>query len=273
MILDGHIHIHKGPVQQERLLAQMREAGVDGGALLSLAPATFPFLGQPLTARERLDNVMEWVRGAETLFPVFWIDPLEPDALDQVALAHKRGVKAFKVICNRFFPGNPRALEVFSAIAQVDRPIFFHSGILWDGADSSRYNHPTEFEALLAIDGLKFSLAHVSWPWCDEHIAVFGKLRQAHKARPDLALEMFVDTTPGTPVIYRQEVLTKLFTVGYQVEDHVFFGTDNNTGDYNANWAREWIERDNGIYKQLGLRPEVVAKITSGNLARFLGLQ
>ena len=97
-------------------------------------------------------------------------------------------------------------------------------------------------------------------------------MRQAYRLRPDLALEMFVDLTPGTPVIYRQEVLTKLFTVGYDVENNILFGTDNGTGDYNVTWARQWMERDNAIYKQLGLKPEVTGKVYSQNLTRFLGL-
>ena len=140
----------------------------------------------------------------------------------------------------------------------------------FDLKNKSLLDLPDSSIAVRAVDGLKFSLAHVSWPWCDEHIAVFGKLRQAYKQRSDLALEMFVDLTPGTPVIYRQEVLTKLFTVGYQVEDNIFFGTDNSTGDYNATWAREWIARDNEIYRQLGLSDEVIEKVYSGNLSRFL---
>ncbi|MCX7049168.1 MAG: hypothetical protein NTX50_27235 [Candidatus Sumerlaeota bacterium] len=272
MILDGHIHIGEGAPEPKHLIERMRAAGVDGGVLLSLPPSCFDWLGHPLTAAERLDNLFAWVEGHANLYPVFWIDPLEPDAMEQVALAHRRGVRAFKVICNRFYPRDPRALEVFQAIARTGKPILFHSGILWDGADSSRYNRPAEFEALLEVEGLKFSLAHISWPWCDEHIAVYGKIRQAYSVRPNLSVEMFVDLTPGTPPIYRQEALTKLFTVGYEVEDNIFFGSDCHAENYATDWTREWIERDNGIYRQLGLKPETIEKIHSRNLMRFLAI-
>lgn len=77
-------------------------------------------------------------------------------------------------------------------------------------APSSQYNRPSEFEPLLEINGLKFSLAHISWPWCDELIAVYGKFLNAYAGNPDHSVEMFIDITPGTPPIYRQEVLTKL---------------------------------------------------------------
>ena len=63
-------------------------------------------------------------------------------------------------------------MEVFRTISQADRPILFHSGILWDGKPSGPYNHPAGFESLLEVDGLRFCLAHISWPWCDELIAV-----------------------------------------------------------------------------------------------------
>ena len=48
----------------------------------------------------------------------------------------------------------------------------------------------------------------------------------------DLSVEMFIDTTLGTPVIYRNEVLTKLLTVGYDVLDNIIFGTNCNTSEY-----------------------------------------
>ena len=74
--------------------------------------------------------------------------------------------------------------------------------------------------------GLRFALAHVSWPWVDECLAVYGKFLNALTRRRELSVEMFIDTTPGTPRIYRQEVLTKLMTIGYDVEHNILFGTD-----------------------------------------------
>ena len=82
---------------------------------------------------------------------------------------------------------------------------------------------------------------------------------------------MFIDTTPGTPPIYRQEALTKLFTIGYKVEDNVIFGTDINTEHCAFNWAKDWIDRDRAIYDSLGLDDSAKEKIFSGNLKRFLG--
>jgi predicted TIM-barrel fold metal-dependent hydrolase len=268
MILDGHVHIRNQEAQPKPFLAQLAEAGIDGAALISLSPRMLP----ELSARQRLENLMEWTDGHATLFPLFWLDPTAEDATEQVALAVQRGVAGFKVLCSTHPPGDVRAMPVYRAIAEAGKPILFHSGILWDGLPSGPYNRPCLFESLLEIDNLKFTLAHISWPWVDECIAAYGKFLNAYTRRPDLSVEMFIDNTPGTPPIYRRDALTKLFTVGYDIEHNIIFGTDCRADDYNVAWAREWITRDNAIYDDLGLSCETREHIYADNLRRFLGL-
>ena len=271
MILDGHIHIGEGTVNAGNLHEYLKKAGIDGGVLLSLSPNSFNFTKLIHTSQERLDNLFSWVGNESNIYPFYWIDPMEEDAAEQVHLADKYGVSGFKIICNSFYPGNETAMKVYREIAGTGKPILFHSGILWDGRASSKYNRPCEFEDLLEIDGLKFALAHVSWPWYDENIAVYGKFLSAYTMRPELSVEMFIDLTPGTPPIYRQEVLTKLLTVGYAIDKNIFFGTDCMANNYDASWAKEWIERDKVIYGSLGVDDHVVQNIFSANLKRFLG--
>ena len=270
MILDGHIHIGKGEINKAGLEARMKTAGINGGILLSLPPATFYPNTEACSKEERLDNLFSWVGDNPDLYPFFWIDPIEEDALEQVDLACKRGIKGFKIICSRFYPGDKRALEVYKSIARENRPILFHSGILWDGQQSSTYNRPAEFEALMDISGLRFALAHISWPWCDENIAVYGKIQNAVASRPDLSVEMYIDITPGTPPIYREDALTKLFTVDYDIADNVFFGTDRSANDYSCEKTISWIEMDNKIYDKLGLEKDITDKIYWKNLKRFI---
>lgn len=274
MILDCHIHIdEQAKVNKPDLDEKMKRAGVDGGILLSIAPNSFDPSGQKqFSFEERLDNLFQWVGDSDNLYPFFWIDPIEKDALDQVNEACDRGVAGFKIICGHHYPSDERAMKVYKAIARKEKPILFHSGILWDGKPSATYNRPGEFECLLEVDGLKFALAHISWPWCDENIAVYGKFLSAYTMRPDLSVEMFIDVTPGTPPIFREDALTKLFTVGYDITNNIIFGTDCNTGDYNSQWAREWIDRDNSIYAKLGLGSDVINNVYSENLKRFLGI-
>ncbi len=273
LILDGHIHLMNPDPPAPAFLAELQAAGVSGGALISQPPASFARAAvQPPAAR--LQHALDWCALGPNLYPLFWIDPLEPDALDQVALAVGRGVAGFKVICDHFHPGHPAALVVFRAIAAAGRPILFHSGILWDGKPSSEYCRPAGFEALLAVPGLRFALAHIGWPWCDELIAVYGKLLNAlgHGQPGAAGVEMFIDITPGTPRIYRQRALADLFGVGYAVADHVIFGSDCHAPGYDSGWASEWLQRDEEILTSLGVGRDVQEKVRGENLRRFLGL-
>ena len=215
---------------------------------------------------------MPWTGSSAEIHPFYWIDPLERDAPRQIDAAVEHGVAGFKVICDHYSPGDARALRVFRRIAAKRKPVLFHSGILWDGKDSSRYNRPALFEALLDVEGLVFSLAHISWPWCDELVAVYGKFLNAVERSSGSAPEMYVDLTPGTPPIYRKDALIPLINVGYDVENNLVFGTDCETVSYNSAWAREWIERDASILDGLGQGQEKREKILSRNLERFLGL-
>lgn len=271
MILDGHIHIENASQDRSGFAARLAQAGVSGGVVISLPPAGLLADAPILPASERLDDVLSVARGVPDLYPLFWINPTDDDAKAQVDAAVRGDVAGFKVICCGYEPGDARAVRTFAQIAECGKPLLFHSGILWDGGDSSRYNRPALFEALLGIQGLRFSLAHVGWPWCDELIAVYGKFLNARTRRPDLSAEMFVDLTPGTPPIYRRDALTKLFTVGYQVEHNVIFGSDCSVHDYNTAWVCDWLARDNAIYDELGLTAAARQKIYGENLLRWLG--
>ncbi|HOU16075.1 MAG TPA: amidohydrolase family protein [Anaerolineae bacterium] len=270
MILDGHIHIDNGPEDREDFARRLREAGVDGGILLSPAPACFAGAIHTASPQERLEKALFWCEAGPNLYPFYWIDPTETDALEQVDLAVGKGVAGFKVICSTHDPGDPRALWTYQAIAEAGRPILFHSGILWDGKPSSPHNRPANFEALLDVKGLRFALAHISWPWTDECIAVYGKFQAAIRHCDDLDVEMFIDTTPGTPPIYRRDALTRLFTVGYDVSRNVMFGSDNHANAYNTAYARSWIERDRTIFAEIGIEVATINNVFGENVKRFL---
>ncbi len=272
MILDGHIHCRDVKIDDDAFSAALECAGVTGGLVISLPPPAFPKVAPSLRPAERIENVLAWCRGDGNRFPFYWIDPLEYDAEKQVESAAAAGVMGFKVICDRYFPGDQRAMRVFEAIAATGKPILFHAGILWDGKSSSRYNRPAEFESLLDVRGLRFSLAHMAWPWCDELIAVYGKFLNALGRDPDAGVEMFIDTTPGTPPIYRAEALTRLFGVGYDVAQNVIFGSDSCTNAYNPDWTRQWVEKDNRIFKELNVSRAAVAAVFVENLKRFVGI-
>ena len=271
-IFDAHFHIERPGVRRSALLNQMAQAGVSGGAVFSVHPQQAVMQGgAPYEARVK--DVLSLTAGASgRLFPVLWIHPREENAIQKARDAKRRGVMAFKIICDCFYVDDPASMALLRVIAELDMPVFFHSGVLWDGGVSSKFNRPLNWEAMIDIPGLRFSLAHCAWPWIDECIALYGKFQNAFTRNPERSAEMFFDLTPGTPQIYREELLTKLFKVGYDTVHNILFGTDCIANDYNAVWARKWIETDNAIYDKLGLPTQARECVYEKNLMRFLGL-
>lgn len=269
MLLDMHIHIKSTATRKETLVEKLREAQVDGGVLLSAMPRSMD--EGAACWQERLQHVTKLCRDSELLFPFFFIDPTEPDALIQVQAAVEAGVSGFKIICTHFYPGDPACLAVCRAAASAGKPVLFHSGILWNGAAASGiYNRPVGFEPLLEVPGLRFALAHISWPWCDECIAVYGKWEQASREAGWQGAQMFIDSTPGTPRNYRAKALESLIGTGYDVLHNLMFGTDNLAESYDVKWAREWAARDRAVYTGLGLSDQEQEDILANNLLRFL---
>jgi len=255
---------------RQTFASRLDTTDVDCAVLISLPPPEFPYRTEITDAPERLKNLMDWTQLDSRIHPFFWVDPLEEAAEEQVADAAAAGVSGFKIICNRCFPHDAHVVRTAEAISATGKPLLMHSGILWDGSASSRYNRPAEFEALCQIPGLRLALAHVSWPWTDEMIAVFGKYHNSRSMAKPPNAELYIDLTPGTPPCYRRDVLTRLFSTGYDADDFVWFGSDNVAADYKPDDTTEWVERDSAILSDLGLDAERIDRIFQGNLARFL---
>ncbi len=211
---------------------------------------------------------MELADGKDDFFPFYFVDPLERDAREQIDAAVSLGISGFKIMCIDDYPDNPKAMRVYERIAYHNKPVLFHSGILWNSKNSSNFNRPANFECLINVPGLRFALAHVGWPWCDECLAVFGKYIYSNKSGNNNT--MFIDMTPGTPEIYRKEALTKLYRIGYDVDDFVLWGTDNFCESYNVDWAKNWARIDSGIFHELQLTQEQIDKAFQHNLLKFI---
>ena len=268
-IFDMHVHAENTPPAPENLLRNLALAGVSGCSVISNQPLEMDaVLGTDFDAR--LLEVLSWTRGYEDrLVPVLWMHPYEGDIKNKLKKAKEAGVLAIKIICNNFYVGDQKSMDMLEEVAALELPVIFHSGILWDGAPSSLYNRPANWEALLELKKLRFSLAHCSWPWIDECIAVYGKFLNALSKGKDV--EMFVDLTPGTPEIYREELFYKLFSVGYDVPNNVMYGTDCSAGEYRYEWTKKWLSIDTALFDKLHIPPKMRQKIFKGNFMRFLG--
>ena len=248
---DCHVHVYPGKPEPGKLAAAFAAAGLEGGAIYSLNPDPLDDSAPP-DPEAAMDNAIEWASGSPTIFPFYWINPVSDGAVDLVDMAVEKGFFGFKCLPGRYFPGDEKALPVYERMAAAGKPVIFHSGILWDGRPSSKFTRPGNFEELIDIPGLRFGLAHVSWPWCEECVAVFGKFLNARTRSDRERADMFIDITPGTPRSRRKAVLEMLFGFGYDVRDRVMFGTDCMTNRYTVEWSKEWQERDDAIYAELG---------------------
>ena len=268
MRIDAHVHMGSFEENQTDFLKRLDSAEVDRANVFSVSPQD----GLGNNWKKRLDGVLKLSKGTDRITPFFWIDPTDNDAIEQCDVAAETGIAGFKCICSHFYPGDEKAMEVFRHIADLRKPLMFHSGILWDGVNASgKFNRPCNFEELFSLKGLKFSLAHIGWPWTDECIAVYGKLSNYRKSHPD-APEMFVDLTPGTPVTYREQALIHLFCNGFDIENNVFMGTDSVVSAYNDEGsARRIFGMDEEIFRKLRFTAEQRQKILSDNFNRFLG--
>ena len=272
-IFDMHIHAEGTLPCPKNLLGNMAKAGVFGGCVFSSPPYEQGMEASDLGGmdfEDRLAEVLSWCKGYEDrLFPVLWVHPEEKDILSKVEIAARAGIVAFKMICADYYVYEEKPMALLRKIAALDKPVIFHSGILWDGKASSSYNRPLNFEALLDIEGIRFSMGHCSWPWIDECIAMYGKFLNARTGNKHA--EMFFDITPGTPKIYREELFRKLYTLGYNVGDNVMFGLDSSAHAWSEKWAADWLKTDGAIMDELGISLANREKLYEKNLLRFLG--
>lgn len=269
---DSHIHIMHGDPDPEAFYSSLREAGLRGAAVFSRPPRkTSKSQPDPLPPEKTVDQLIEWCSAAPTLYPFYYINPADPAAIDNAVMAAEKGVYGFKIIHNDGLPCQPAFIPLYRKIAELGRPITFHTGILWDGLVSSDFFRPANWEGMLNVPKIRFATCHISWPWVDECIAVYGKLLNAITRNGwETVPEMFIDITPGTPKIYRREALAKLHTVGYDVFDHIMFGTDCRVKPYNVGWSKDWQATDDAIYAELGLEAKVIDSCYRTALQRYL---
>ncbi len=246
-------HIHLMPFKNEtpeQFRAKAESAGIGGGQIFSLPPQDF-LAWQGAAApcwKDRIANVLDFCGKLENYYPFLWINPTEPDAVEQVEYAKNAGIRGLKVLCSSYMPSD--GIPVYRRAAELRMPILFHSGILWDGMPSSPFNRPCNFECMLDVPYSRFAVAHVSWPWTDECIALFGKLRQAHEYRKD-APDFYVDCSPGAADIFREDIFRKFVLLRCGIENKLLFGVDSWANEYNAEWAKYTLEFDRNLFESL----------------------
>jgi len=205
MIVDAHLHC-TGRERPGDVLHSLDEAGVDVGVLLA------PFLsdGYSMHDADAIARANAHTAGLvrdhpDRLIGFAVINPRLAGATDETRRAlDAHRLRGLKMVPSGWVPGDDCAQAVFEIAAARHAPILFHSGIFIDGR-SSRYCRPVEFEAVRSQPGLKVTLAHLGWPWCDEANAV-GVIDLINGVPPDDSQFRF-DISFGPPPPYRESVL------------------------------------------------------------------
>ena len=278
-IFDTHVHIDKyAAPEPKRLLDSMDKHHIDKVALLAEDPE-YTMEKDLDKCREyndaRLKRLKEWCDHSDgRLVPIYYINPVERDAMQQAEKAVDAGCAGFKVICETHYPGDERAMPVYQRIADLGKSILFHSGILWDWGDNGNYNRPCNFECLMGVSNIKFALAHVSWPWTDECLSVYGKFTNLWEHPSFRNQFMHIDLTPGTPMCYRQDVLNTIHDVDYWgIRDRMLFGSDAFTSTFDGAFIADWAKNDTEMLLKAGYDQETVDKVLYDNAMAFWGLK
>jgi len=267
MLIDAHLHL-SGRETARDVLHSLDEARIDVAVLLA------PFLTDPFRMSDRQSlrdgnrHLSELVAGhTDRLMGFAVVNPLHPEAADDLEEAVERGgIRGLKTVPVGWYPYDDCAHKVYARANSLGLPILFHSGIFIDGR-SGRFCRPTFFEAVREHPGLKVTLAHLGWPWCDEANAV-GLIDLINGVPPDQCQFRF-DFSFGPPPAYRLEVLRlALAVLGPGL---IQFGSDRFFPCSGAH-IRELVDESLRLLDELGVNSADRERIMSGTAAAWLGL-
>lgn len=267
MLIDAHLHL-SGRESAGDVLGSLDEARIDIAFLLA------PFLTDPYRMEDRQSlrsgnrHLSELVRGHEDRLVGFAVvNPLHDEAADDLEEAVERGgIRALKLVPTGWYPYEDCAHRVYERANALGLPILFHSGIFIDGR-SGRFCRPTFYEAVREHPGLKVTLAHLSWPWCDEANAV-GIIDLINGVPLDECQFRF-DISFGPPPVYRLDVLRKALDV--LGPGLIQFGSDRFfpcSGEH----IRVLVDEVLGLLDELSVSPHDCDRIMGGTAAAWLGI-
>jgi predicted TIM-barrel fold metal-dependent hydrolase len=267
MLIDAHLHL-SGRESAHDVLRSLDEARIDAAVLLS------PFLTDPYriddrdSLRQGNRHLSDLVRGhRDRLFGFAVVNPLHPEAADDLEEAVERGgIRGLKLVPTGWYPYDDCAHAVYGRANALGLPILFHSGIFIDGR-SGRFCRPTFYEAVRDHPGLRVTLAHLGWPWCDEANAV-GLIDLINGVPPD-ACQFRFDVSFGPPPVYRREVFRKALDV--LGPGLIQFGSDRFfpcSGEH----IRVLVDEVLSLLDELEVSPEDRDRIMGGTASAWLGL-
>ncbi|MGQ9732871.1 MAG: amidohydrolase family protein [Candidatus Zipacnadales bacterium] len=271
-IWDCHCHL-RGDETGAYVLQQMDAAGLERVNLFS----RYPGRGMPYeetVPRQVVREVIEQVAAIQAadpgrIFGLIFANPRAEAMVEEIERGLvEHGLRGVKMIPDHWSPTDDLVAPIYKKLRELGKPIQFHSGILYGFGDSSRFCRPVLYEALLNFPGVRFSLAHIGWPWVDECIAVFGRFRAAAGHRTENS-QMWIDTCRGTPDAWREEALRK--AVPFCGIERLMFGIDGSPSIL-AQTAPVHVGKDLAILRHImGLSEEQIETFFWGACQSFFG--
>ncbi|WP_442816822.1 amidohydrolase family protein [Streptomyces sp. NBC_01445] len=197
----------------------------------------------------------------DVLIPFASIDPFRGRAGIRQArrLVEEYGVRGFKFhpSIQGFFPNDRMAYGLYEVIEETGAVALFHTGQTGIGAGVPggggirlKYSNPMHVDDVAAdFPHLKIILAHPSFPWQDEALAVATHKPGVH-----------IDLSGWSPKYFPQQLVQYANTL---LKDKVLFGSD-----YPVLTPDRWL----ADFAKLPIKDEVRPKILKENAARLLGL-
>jgi predicted TIM-barrel fold metal-dependent hydrolase len=198
---------------------------------------------------------------ADVLIPFASLDPWKGQAAVRAArrLVHEHGVRGFKFhpSLQAFHPNDRMAYPLYLAIEELGVPALFHSGQTGIGAGVPggagvrlKYANPLDLDDVAVDFGdLKIIIAHPSFPWQDEALAVAN-----HKPN------VYIDLSGWSPKYFPPQLVRYANTL---LKNKVLFGSD-----YPVITPDRWL----ADFETLDIKPDVRPRILKDNAARVLGL-
>ena len=255
-IVDGHIHL-RADADAVAVLNQMDENGID--RMIIMSPNERSSLEK---TRENLLAAKQFCAVApDRLTGLAWVEPTISGiaGLVKEALADWE-FAGVKMIPDHWYAYEERLEPFWEAMNELEARILFHTGILYDYEDGSRFNRPVYLEKLVNYPNIQFAMAHISWPWCEECLAVMGRFRAANNYKTE-GWQSYIDITPGsTGSVAKQAIADAVQMCGVE---RMMFGTDNSIpGD--MPWQRQSLDRIMAILDELGLDSAQKQRIFAG---------
>lgn len=199
---------------------------------------------------------------ADVLIPFASVDPWRGVAAVRQAgtLLDEYGVRGFKFhpSLQAFHPDDRMCYPLYEAIEAAGAVALFHSGqtgigagVRGGGGIRLKYANPLALDDVAAdFPDLKIVIAHPSFPWQDEALAVATHKPLVH-----------VDLSGWSPKYFPPQLVRYANTL---LSDKVLFGSD-----FPVITPDRWL----ADFETLDIRPEVRPKILKQNAARLLGLE